>query len=643
MRNLTVMAFAFCTASLVGACASDSDCSKDSDCPEGRICRNGLCALNITGLDTLADADALPDIPLDCVAAVPGDLVMTEIMADPPSGADYDGNGIPSTTEDEFVEIVNVSNHPVALTQVELMVNAKEFKLGSLCLNPNEARVSFGTGGLPSLTNTSGTVQLFIAGTSVQTHTYGAEAGKDSSITLSRQLDPTSDWVVHKTVYGTSASPGKCGNGNDFPECDGVGPGPDGDTTGSDLGDSPEVITNCSDLPVAGDLVINEVLAKPTGGTGGDANGDGTVNSDDEFVEVVNVSTKTLLLDGLKIADNGANVVTVPGGLCLQPNQAVVAFSKYTGTGSFPGALVFGTKSLSLNDTGDSVILKSAADEVLAQMSYGSAAAAESFVREADLDPLANFVRHSVAPNASGRKMSPGTCQNGNAFPDCAGTVVVEEPDATDTIDSTDASDIGDTQTADVPSDTNEDVGPSCGPAPALGDLVLNEVLFDPTGIDANGDGTVNTTEDEFVEILNRSSASVSLAGVKVGDAQSASRYTFGAVCLGPNEAVVVFGKGAVHLSASGKVVLDATAHPLSLNNSATAGDPEHVKVTGTLGELLVDESFSGTTLIPAAQSVVRSPDLTGAWTKHKTANPGAAASPGQCIGLQPFPGCLIP
>ena len=612
----------------IAACGADPSCSTSADCPQGRICRVGLCALDPNGGDGQADGETFSDVPLNCSVATSTDLVLNEILADPPANADIDGNGVASATEDEFVEIVNVSAREVALSNVEVDVNGKRVALGHLCLGVNQARVIFGSSGLPSLTNTSGAVSLVVDGNVVQSHTYGSERGKDSSLTLLTQLDPTSLWVLHKEVWGTPYSNGKCSNGNDFPDCEGGTVTPD-----AEVADGPgEVVADCSQTPVAGDLVINEVMADPGSGVGGqDGNGDGVVDSgDDEFVEIVNVSGATLRLDGVKLSDSGTKTFAFPAA-CVAPFQAIVVFGRYQGTGSFPGVLTFSGGGLSLNNSDDGVTLRDQAGAVLAQMTYGSEAEGDqSIVRATDLDPTAPFVRHSLAPSSGGRMMSPGTCQNGHAFPDCAGPGEVEaEADvAAETLETVDGGDAG---------ETVDDVGPTCGPAPVAGDLVINEVLFDPPGtFDANLDGTPNTTQDEFVEIVNASGGALNLLGVKLGDASNAANYTFGALCLGSHEALVVYGKGAHHFALTGLIVLDALVHSLSLNNTP----PETVRLTGQGGELLASETF---TVIPADQSSVRAPDVTGAFVGHTTVVAGAPASPGKCLSGATFPACLAP
>ncbi len=625
MRFLLSATVALAALPLMSACADDGGCVTDADCPSGRICRVGLCALdpNATGDGFVNGDTSLPDVPLDCAVAGPTDLVMTEILADPPSGSDPDGNGVPSTTEDEFVEVVNVAMRPVALSNVQIDVNGKRVALGSICLNPNQARVIFGSSGLPSLVNSGGAVSLVVDGNVVQGHTYGAEGGKDSSLTLATQLDPNSGWVLHTDVSGAPFSVGTCSNGNAFPECLGGGSPPD--TISPDGLSDTEVISNCSVLPIAGDLVINELLADPgTGATALDANQDGAFDSsDDEFVEIVNVSTSVLKLDGIAYSDGGTKTFAIPAGTCLAPDQALLIFGKYANSGNFGGAIAISANGLSLNNSGDSVNLKDSSGAILASVTYGAEGDNDqSIVRATDLAPDASFVRHSQANNSGGTRMSPGLCQNGRPFPDCS---VAAEP----TQDTTDSS-TPDTTPADT---TPTDVGPACGPTVIASDLVINEVLLDPpSGFDANADGTADTTQDEFVEIVSVASGPVRIDGLKLADATS-DRYTFPILCLDPGDAIVVFGKGAKQFGVAGVISLDTTSHSVSLNND---GDTVALK---TSSETLVSQTFAKLD----DQSWVRSPERTGTFAQHKTVSATASpASPGACTANgQPFPGCL--
>ena len=611
-----------------GACGNDT-CKTNDDCPAGKICRVGLCARDPGLNDTLVngDADALFDVTLNCDPAGATDLVMNEILADPPSGADVNGDGTASTTDDEFVELVNVSNRDVGLKNVEIKVNDKTVVAGAFCLPPNAARVVFHTDGLPSLTNGGATVSLLIDGLTVQTHTYGSEGGNDQSLTLATQLDPTSSWVKHKDLAAAAYSPGTCANGNAFPDCTG-NPPVEGD---ADVGDS-EIVAACSTMPMAGDLVINEIMADP--GSVNDANQDGTFDgSQDEFVEIVNVSASTLLLSGVTISEGGGKVFTFPAGTCLDAGRSAVMFGTYAGGGDFGGALAFGYNgTFGLNNGGDTVLVKDGAGATIDSVTYGGDADSDqSVTRAVDGDIASAFVKHTLAAGSGGTRMSPGRCQSGKAFPDCGeppveGTGDVVEDTSGDTVNPTDTA----------------DVGPTCGPGPLVGDLRINEIMANPDGVKWSGDATEDSTTNinsrhEYVEIVNASDHTVEADGVEliVG---TTVKYTVGTkgepTCLAAGEAILVFGGGTPTIAPAGVVVVPAgPTAGLSLTNG------------GNTLALKSEAADIDTYQYPAAiagKSWVRDPDGSGAFVDHSTVS-GAIGngSPGTCTDGSAFPGCL--
>ena len=115
--------------------------------------------------------------------------------------------------------------------------------------------------------------------------------------------------------------------------------------------------------PEVGDLVINEMLvAPPTDATLGDANNDGVRSgTDDEFIEIVNVSDKTLDLSKVYLSDVADNIVaSFPDGTLVRSHQVIVIFGGGNPTGNFGGATVFTLaegNSLSLNNGGDIIFI----------------------------------------------------------------------------------------------------------------------------------------------------------------------------------------------------------------------------------------------------------------------------------------------
>ena len=155
-------------------------------------------------------------------------------------------------------------------------------------------------------------------------------------------------------------------------------------------------------------IVINEFLADPPTGIAGDANRDGTrSSSQDEFVELLNTGNITEDLSLWSLWDSSALRHRFAQGTALPSLERLVIFGGGSPSG-IPG-LVFtaSTGTLSLNNTGDQIILKNKLGIVVNQV---------GFSREADRDqsltrfPEGNgsFHLHREV-SSSGLIFSPGT------------------------------------------------------------------------------------------------------------------------------------------------------------------------------------------------------------------------------------------
>ena len=168
-------------------------------------------------------------------------------------------------------------------------------------------------------------------------------------------------------------------------------------------------------------IVINEFLADPAADAPGDANGDGIRDSsDDEFVELVNVSGADLDVSGWSISDAVQVRHTFPTGSIIPAGCSAVVFGGDTPTGSFGGAVVqiASTGSLGFNNGGDSIIIDDGASSTLAYV-YGSEGENDqSVTREPDI--TGTFVLHSEAAASGGTLFSPGTQLDGTPFAGCA-------------------------------------------------------------------------------------------------------------------------------------------------------------------------------------------------------------------------------
>jgi hypothetical protein len=136
-------------------------------------------------------------------------------------------------------------------------------------------------------------------------------------------------------------------------------------------------------------------------------------------------------------------------------------------------------------------------------------------------------------------------------------------------------------------------------------DLVINEILADPNG-DANGDGTIDSNDDEFVELVNNSGSLLDISGWELHDSDG-EKHTFSEDTEIPaSESIVIFGGG----TPTGIPGLTQTTTSLSLNNNG-----DEVIVKNPNGSLIVSHSYG--TEASNSQSIARDPNLTGNFTKH--------------------------
>ena len=157
-----------------------------------------------------------------------------------------------------------------------------------------------------------------------------------------------------------------------------------------------------------------------------------------------------------------------------------------------------------------------------------------------------------------------------------------------------------------------------------LPDLVINEFQADPDADDgdANGDGSVNTSEDEFIEIYNASGAEIDITNYTIED-NDGIKHTFPKGTILPTGAVIVVFGGGIPTGITSLAQV-ASAGALILNNggdSITIKDASYTLVsTHTYGSEGGDD-----------QSLARDTDLTGAFVKHTTiAGNAVLFSPGR-------------
>ncbi|TNE70931.1 T9SS type A sorting domain-containing protein [bacterium] len=152
---------------------------------------------------------------------------------------------------------------------------------------------------------------------------------------------------------------------------------------------------------------------------------------------------------------------------------------------------------------------------------------------------------------------------------------------------------------------------------PEIPYLTINEIHFYPIapGGDADGNGSVRTISDEFVEIVNRGNETIDLSGWTFAD-QTKNRHVFpNGTKLVSKQALVIFGGSTLNVDANlnGALIQSATTDTLSLSNSS-----ENLFLYALTGATIYKVNYSSDTLFTGG-SLVRNPDITGNFVYHKT------------------------
>lgn len=136
--------------------------------------------------------------------------------------------------------------------------------------------------------------------------------------------------------------------------------------------------------------------------------------------------------------------------------------------------------------------------------------------------------------------------------------------------------------------------------------------LADPdrTTGDANGDGFIDTSEDEFIELVNIDSVDLDISGFTLSD-NTGVRHTFPAnTIVEAGKVITVFGGGK----------------PTGISGIAQVASSSSIILTNN-GDNVIIKDGSGTELVRLSygsegsdnQSIARNPDYTGALVKHST------------------------
>ena len=328
----------------------------------------------------------------------------------------------------------------------------------------------------------------------------------------------------------------------------------------------------------AANVVITEVLADPPEGLAGDANRDGQYNPhEDEFIELYNTGSRRISLAGWRLGDAGSlsGYFRFPPGAVIEPGSYVVLFGGGNPSGfTIPVYTDDGTIGDGLTDTGESIHLINKHGDEVSFFSQSTWPDDQSLVRTSpDSSALVphKTVSHTEAPFSPG--YAPGTQH------------------------------------------------------PLTYSLIISEVLADPPpGLagDANRDGERDPYEDEFIELYNASTDTISLASWQLGDSASLNgyfRFPPGAF-IAPHSYIVLFGGG----NPSGFTIPVYTADGSICNGLTNSGEAIYlIDKTGYIVDRVSHDDW------PEDQSIVRTPPNGGAFVPHRTVSPVEAAfSPGR-------------
>jgi len=161
----------------------------------------------------------------------------------------------------------------------------------------------------------------------------------------------------------------------------------------------------------------------------------------------------------------------------------------------------------------------------------------------------------------------------------------------------------------------------------------LNEILADPAS-DWNGDATVNSRSDEWVEIINLGSNTIDLTDYRLGDVSGGTEWRYGfSGALAPGAVRVVYGSDSVAWEQANGF----PAFGLSLNNG---GDTVYLYDTAGGDTVIVDEYTYDGFAVQDDRAVGR--DITGGlWQIFDVLNPYSGTTPPLGNGCMPTPAAI--
>ncbi|MDX6693123.1 MAG: hypothetical protein QOF02_726 [Blastocatellia bacterium] len=558
---------------------------------------------------------------------VPATFVINEVLADPPGSAatdligDANHDGTRSAGDDEFVEMVNSSSATLDITGWTIHTRSttsgaaeilRHVFAANTTLAAGTAVVVFGggnfdpansvfgcarvvkasiSGGL-SLTNGGLTVIVRdAAGNLVTQFAYGAGTGLngDNDQSLTRSPDISGAFVQHTAAAGA--------NGRRF--------SPGTRVDGAPFGNCPGQLTSVTIAPPSSSVVVGQTTQF-------------TAQAFDQFGRAMTNATITF-------ASSDTNIATVDS-VTTDPATGIA-------TATVTGRNV-GTAQITATATDGATTITSAPATL-------NVTPVPQVITRIDVTPASATINRGQNQQFTAQAFDQNNQPvSGITFTWSSSNTAVA------TVDSNGlAHGIG-IGTATITASAADGNGGTISGQATLNvqvPLVINEILADPPGSaatdligDANRDGTRDSDDDEFVELVNNSTAPVDISGVIIADMTS-NRFTFPAnTTLAAGRAVVIFGGGSPPANdpAFGGALIFTTG-TLSLNNG---GDTVTVKLPVSGVDVPIATQTYGSEG-GEDQSLTRSPDLTGAFVKHAAAPnaDGRVYSPGTRVDGTPF------
>ena len=418
-------------------------------------------------------------------------VVISEILADPPGDANRDGQRDPY--EDEFIELYNAGSRRISLAGWRLgdagpLCDYFRFPPGAV-IEPGSYVVLFG-GGNPSgftipVYTDDGTIGDGLTDSGESIHLINKHGDEVASFFQSTWPDDQS--LVCTSLDDEAFVPHKTASQTKTPFSPGYAPG---------------MRPACTYA-----LIISEVLADPPSGLAGDANRDGQQDSyEDEFIELYNAGPVPISLADWRLGDAGSlsDYFHFPPAAIIEPGSYAVLFGGGNPKGfTIPVYTDDGTIGDGLTDSGESIHLINKYGDEVAFLSQSAWPNAQSLVCTSPDDEV--FVPHKTASQTKA-SFSPG--------------YTPESP-----------------------------TGPEPSVPRPIYPLFISEVLADPPegpAGDANQDGHYDPYEDEFIELYNAGPDTISLARWQLSDVPALSdcfRFPSDAV-IAPNSYLVLFGGG---------------------------------------------------------------------------------------------------